>query len=165
MDFMDQVKQTAVNVAQTVAQKSNELVEISKIKYEVYDLNNDIKKLYLEIGKLVYEELRESTALTEDIQIKCEIIEAKKARIAALKTKENQMKKGITCPVCGRECGEEQNYCPHCGADLAVEAEVEVPHVVIREEKAEPAKAAEPMEAAEKAEPAETLDTDAEDKK
>ena len=35
MDFMDQVKQTAANVAQTVAQKSNELVEVSKIKYAV----------------------------------------------------------------------------------------------------------------------------------
>ena len=160
MDFMDQVKQTAANVAQTVALKSNELVEVSKIKYAVYDLNNDIKKLYTEIGKLVYEELRGSAALTEDMQIKCEIIEAKKAKIDALLAKEKQVRQEMTCPVCGRECGGHTNYCPHCGADLAVEVEVEVPHMVVREEKAQPAESPEKTEAAE---PAEAFRDQAED--
>lgn len=121
MDFMEQIKQTATDVAQSVAQKSNELVERSKIKYELHELTGDVKKLYEEIGKLVYEDLRTEALLTEDIQIKCEIIEAKLARIEVLRKKEKQLvKRGITCPSCGNECGEDVNFCPKCGAELAV---------------------------------------------
>lgn len=135
MDFIEQVKRTASGVAHTVAEKSGEIMEISKIKYAVYDLNNDIKKLYTEIGKLVYEELRGDQVLTEDMQIKCEIIEAKKAKIAALLAKEKKVRHGVTCPVCGQECENNTNFCSHCGAELAVKVEAEVPHVVIRDEK------------------------------
>lgn len=92
MDFLEQLKKTAADVAQMVAEKSNEVVEVSKIKYAIHDLSGDVKKLYLELGKLAYEELKESSALTDDMQIKCEIIEAKLAKIDALRKKEKQIK-------------------------------------------------------------------------
>lgn len=126
MEFLDQVKKTATDVAQKVAKKSNELVEVSKIKYEVYDLNADIKKLYTEIGKQVYNQMKNSEALPEEISMKCEIIEAKFAKIEALKRKEKDLKKQITCPVCQKECADTDEVCPYCGADLAVSVEVEV---------------------------------------
>lgn len=125
MDFMGQVEKT-VNL---VAKKANEVKEISKIKYSVYDLNNDVKKLYSEIGKSVFEELRESMALTEDIRMKCEILEAKLAKIEALKEKEKAVRsaKGmLRCAVCGEDCAEDLNFCPVCGASLAEEFEGEV---------------------------------------
>ncbi|MBQ2613863.1 MAG: hypothetical protein IJB80_00825 [Clostridia bacterium] len=125
MDFLDQVKKTAADVAQKVGQKSGELVEISKIKYEVYDLNSDIKKLYTEIGKNVYALMRRDE-LPEEVSMKCEIIEAKLAKIEALKRKEKNLKQQITCPVCHRECGKDDAVCPYCGADLAVEVDAEV---------------------------------------
>jgi len=126
MDFLNQVKKTAADVAQKVAQKSNELVEVSKIKYEIYDLNSDIKKLYTEIGKLVYAKLKDSDSLPEDVQMKCEIIEAKLASIEALKNKEKDLKQHMVCPVCKRECAETDDVCPYCGADLAVSVDAEI---------------------------------------
>lgn len=125
MDFLDQVKKTAADVAQKVSQKSGELVEISKIKYEVYDLNNDIKKLYTEIGKNVYALMRRDE-LPEEVGMKCEIIEAKLAKIEALKRKEKNLKQQMVCPVCNRECGKDDAVCPYCGAELAVEVDAEV---------------------------------------
>ena len=125
MEFLEQVKQTAAEVAQKVAQKSTELVEVSKIKYEIYDLNNDIKKLYSEIGKQVYA-VMESNDLPEEIAMKCEIIQAKLAKIDALKQKEKNLKHQATCPVCGRECTEDDNTCPYCGADMAVSVDAEI---------------------------------------
>lgn len=125
MEFLEQVKQTAADVAQKVAQKSTELVEISKIKYEIYDLNADIKKLYSEIGKQVYA-VMESSDLPEEIAMKCEIIQAKLAKIDALKQKEKNLKQQATCPVCGRECAETDSICPYCGADMAVSVDAEI---------------------------------------
>ena len=127
MDFFEQVKKTASDVAQVVTQKSNEVLEISKIKYAIHDLNSDIKKLYIELGKLTYEELKGNSALSDDMQIKCEIIDAKRAKIAALKKKEQQVRREITCPNCGRECGDADESCPYCGAKIAVEVDVEIP--------------------------------------
>ena len=129
MEFFDQVKKTATDVAQKVAKKSTELVEVSKVKYEIYDLNADIKKLYTEIGKQVYAQMKDSGVLSEDVQMKCEIIEAKAAKIEALKRKEKDLKKQITCPVCKRECTENVDVCPYCGADLAVSVDAEVVQV------------------------------------
>lgn len=125
MDFLEQLKKTAADVAQTVAEKSNEVVEVSKIKYAIHDLSGDVKKLYLELGKLAYEELKESSALTDDMQIKCEIIEAKLAKIDAMRKKEKQIKSVVTCPSCGRECGDSDEKCPYCGADIAVRVDAE----------------------------------------
>ncbi len=137
MDFMDQLKKTASDVVQTVAHKSNELLEISKIKYEVHDLSADIKKLYAEIGRLVYEEMKDGNSLPEDIQFKCEIVSAKKAKIAALRAREQQVKQGLTCPACGRECNEDDQQCPFCGSDLAEEVNAEVPYIRVRKDSTE----------------------------
>lgn len=136
MDFFEQVKNKTVDVAQTVAQKSGEVVEISKIKYAIFDLNNDIKKLYSEIGKLVYLEAGDSTEYSEGVLMKCEIIRAKKAKIASLNAKAERVKTGnsFTCPDCGRECGDADSACPYCGGDMTVEVVGEVPHITIEED-------------------------------
>lgn len=125
MDFLNQLKKNASEVAQTVAEKSSEVVEISKIKYAVHDLSKDVKKLYFELGKLTYSELKDSSELTEDMSIKCEIIEAKLAKIEALKKKEAQVRNSLTCPECGKECGKTDERCPYCGADIAVSVDAE----------------------------------------
>ncbi len=136
MEFFEQIKNKTVDVAQTVAQKSGEAVEISKIKYAIFDLNNDIKKLYSEIGKLVYTEVADSAEYSEGVLMKCEIIRAKKAKIEALKAKADRVKRGsaYTCPECGRECGEAESGCPYCGSDMTVEVVGEVPHIETEEE-------------------------------
>lgn len=125
MDFLNQLKKNASEVAQTVAEKSSEVVEISKIKYAVHDLSKDVKKLYFELGKLTYSELKDSSELTEDMSIKCEIIEAKLAKIETLKKKEAQVRNSLTCPECGKECGKTDERCPYCGADIAVSVDAE----------------------------------------
>lgn len=125
MEFMNHVEKTVARAAKA----ANELKEISKIKYSVYDLNQDVKKLYTEIGKSAYEQLKDSADLPEDIQIKFEILEAKLAKIASLRAKEAHVrnhKNGIYCPSCGRFCDVGLNYCPDCGTELAETVEGEV---------------------------------------
>ena len=131
MEFFEQIKNKTIDVAQTVFQKSNDAVEISKIKYAIFDLSNDIKKLYSEIGKRVYTEAADSAEYSEGVLMKCEIIRAKKAKIEALKAKVERVKKGstYTCPDCGRECGESESGCPYCGSDMTVEVMGEIPEI------------------------------------
>ncbi len=113
-----------------VTKKAGEVKEISKIKYQIFDLKGDVKKLYSEIGKLVYEEMGLSPALPDDVLMKCDILEAKLAKIAALQEKASKLSEkevDIVCPVCGNVCDVEEDACSACGASLIenVDAEVE----------------------------------------
>lgn len=129
MDFLEQVKNTAIDVAQAVAQKSTEVVELSKIKYAIFDLKADIKKLYTEVGHLVYREFEESSEYSSEVMEKCQVIKNKMAKIAALKAQAEAVKNGseFYCPECGRECGEKDEVCPFCGSDIAVDVIADVP--------------------------------------
>ncbi len=125
MDFMKKVE----DVMSVVAKKATEVKEISKIKYSVYDLKNDVRKLYLEIGKQAYQELKDNPAMSEGLQMKFQIVEAKLARIRTLEEKESKVRnmgEEIPCPVCGRICEIQEDFCSGCGASLVEEVETEV---------------------------------------
>ncbi len=132
---MEQLRKLASETAQTVAEKSTDLahavvrksgdiVEISKIKYGIFDLKKDVKKLYTQIGQEVYEQL-EPGGFPEEIRMKFEILDAKLAKIEALQEKAKNLSDAFACPECGRECGDEDEVCPYCGAELTVSMEAE----------------------------------------
>ncbi len=125
MEFLDQIKQTVTDAASSVAQKSSEMLEVSKIRYAMHDLKGDIKKLYTEIGRLCYDERANGIDHTEEITIKCDIVQVKKAKIDALQNKEKQIRQEMVCPICGKEVNKKTQYCTYCGSDLAVEVEAE----------------------------------------
>ncbi len=123
-EILANVKAVVSDTAQTVAKKSGELIDASKTKYAIFDLNNDIKKLYFEIGKLTYLSVEKDEDHTDSIKMKCEIISAKLARIEALKN--NSGNGGFKCPFCGKPSDSTMSFCPSCGADMTVDVECEV---------------------------------------
>ena len=101
MGFLDSLKANAnalkdkaTDLAQTGAAESKRLAEIAKLKSANLAEENAIKKAYIEIGKLYYEQM--AAAPGEDFAAACEKITAAKAnieanndRIAELKNKDD----------------------------------------------------------------------------
>ena len=101
MGFLDSLKANAnalkdkaTDLAQTGAAESKRLAEIAKLKSANLSEENAIKKAYIEIGKLYYEQM--AAAPGEDFAAACEKITAAKAnieanndRIAELKNKDD----------------------------------------------------------------------------
>ena len=88
------LKDKATDLAQTGAAESKRLTEIAKLKSANLSEENAIKKAYVEIGKLYYEQM--AAAPGEDFAAACEKITAAKAnieanndRIAELKNKDD----------------------------------------------------------------------------
>ena len=88
------LKDKATDLAQTGAAESKRLAEIAKLKSANLSEENAIKKAYIEIGKLYYEQM--AAAPGEDFAAACEKITAAKAnleanndRIAELKNKDD----------------------------------------------------------------------------
>ncbi len=112
-----------------VAKKAGEVKEVSKIRYQIFDLKGDVKKLYSEIGKQVYEEMGMSPALPDDVLMKCDILEAKLAKIEALREKASTIADkdvDIICSGCGAVCSVAEDSCPECGAPLFEEVDAEL---------------------------------------
>ena len=55
MDFFEKLKKTVVKVSKKAADKSTDLVEITKIKFALSEKEGEIDTLYKEIGKAVYD--------------------------------------------------------------------------------------------------------------
>ena len=87
MDFMENLKKAVTDTAQTAVKKTEKFVEDSKTKYSIYDLKNDIEKLYTEIGNEVYRSYKADENISEFIESKCAEIDSLNEKIEELKNK------------------------------------------------------------------------------
>ena len=150
MGALDRFMNRAKAGAQAAGQKAGEWMEIGKLSMALSDLNNDVERLYAEIGRMVYDAYKDKETSTEELNIKCEYIDEKLTEIAELRRKIAELKKVKQCPVCGESNPHENLYCAQCGAKLEEEEE---PHIVVDDfvvdEEQEEAPAAEAAEVTE----------------
>lgn len=89
MSFLKNLQEKAVNTAKVVGNKSQDLVEIGKLKLQITQLEGDIKKMKFDMGELVYDAFSKDTefpaeAVTKlggEISAKYAAIEETKAKI------------------------------------------------------------------------------------
>ncbi|HIV85864.1 MAG TPA: zinc ribbon domain-containing protein [Candidatus Monoglobus merdigallinarum] len=125
MDFLDNVKNVVGSAAQTVMKKSGEVVEYSKIKYAIFDINNTIKELSLEIGTAVYDSYEKDTPLDGSVKDKCAKIKELKEQLLGYVEQLESYKSMVRCVSCGKSVKNDCSYCPYCGSKLSVEADAE----------------------------------------
>jgi len=89
MSFLKNLSEKAVSTAKVVGNKSQEMVEIGKLKLHITQLEGDIKKFKYDMGELVYNAFaadtefpaEEVTKLGEEIRAKFAEIEETKVKI------------------------------------------------------------------------------------
>ncbi len=87
MKFVENLKKAAENTFHTVTKKTGEFVEDSKTKYSIFDLKNEIEKVYTEIGKEIYLASKEDRNVADFIENKCADIDKLNAEIEELQKK------------------------------------------------------------------------------
>lgn len=87
MKFVENLKKAAENTFHTVTKKTGEFVEDSKTKYSIFDLKNEIEKVYTEIGKEIYLASKEDRNVADFIENKCAEIDKLNAEIEELQKK------------------------------------------------------------------------------
>lgn len=87
MKFVENLKKAAEKTFSKVAIKTGEIVEDSKTKYSIFDLNNDIEKIYAELGKEIYRGYKADENVSEFIETKCAEIDKINAEVELLKQK------------------------------------------------------------------------------
>lgn len=88
MSFLKNLQEKAVSTAKVVGNKSQEMVEVGKLKLQITQLEGDIKKLKLDMGELVYNAFSKDTEFpAEEVTRIGGEISAKYAEIEETKVK------------------------------------------------------------------------------
>lgn len=90
MDFFERVGETITSKGKEVADKAKDVAEIANLRSQITACEDVIKKNYMEIGKLYYEQFKE--AEYNEFVEQCTAITNAKNGIEALETKIKEIK-------------------------------------------------------------------------
>ncbi len=114
MDFFNKAKEKIAKTSGDVAKKAKDLTGIAKLNSQISTNENTIKATYSEIGKYVYENLKDDAPA--EIAEKMVLIDNAVAEIERIKAEILKLKGSIKCEQCGAEVDAEAAFCPKCGA-------------------------------------------------
>lgn len=107
MEFFDKVKKVAADVAVASGKQGKKLYDVTKIKLEIAEKQNNVKALYKEIGFDAYKAYKANTDVVEYIKEKLMAIDAIEEEIAVLRKKADDIKNTQEVGVEDIACADE----------------------------------------------------------
>lgn len=115
MEWIEQVKDTVIKTASVAYEKSEQFVDAAKTRLAVANAESDNKKLYAELGAVLYEKYKAGEAIPAGLEELLEKLDVKQQEIAYLREKLAAARKSSICKSCGKEIPENAAFCPSCG--------------------------------------------------
>ena len=117
-DFLKNISKTFRETMGTVGKKTDECVEIQKIRNRQGQLESRIENNYQEIGRKIYCRFRNGEAFDEQLAELCREIMRMEKEVEACKEQVAEKKGQTICPSCGAGVPKEASFCMYCGAPL-----------------------------------------------
>ena len=122
MDFMKKITQISkkayegvTDTCKIVSDKTGDFVKETKDKFNISDKNDEIKELYLEIGKTVYDMYKNGEDVGDVFLKECKKIEKTLKEITQIQ-KNILYNKGLRdCQNCNETIPLDSKFCEHCG--------------------------------------------------
>jgi len=130
MSIFENLTKKVTETARAAAKKSNKLVEVTKLNMNIAAEEDKIRKLYGEIGKMVYETYENTGEVPDKFRELCERIKEHNDNICEMKQKILELKNIKYCPGCNAELERDVAFCPKCGT----KQEIPQPEVAEEEE-------------------------------
>lgn len=118
MATFDDVVDKAKDLAETVGKQTEKVVEISKLKLQVSQVNSDVKHAYEKLGSAIYNMKKANyedegliASVVEEIDGLMEERVRAEAKLATLKNM-------VICEACGAKNQQDAVYCTKCGSRL-----------------------------------------------
>ena len=107
-DFFGNLSKTLKKTVDTVGKKTDEFVEIQKIRTRQHALEDQIEKNYQDIGLIIYNRYLNGEAFDENLAGICKDITDLEKEIADCKEDVANKRGRIVCPACGLK--KKQRY-------------------------------------------------------
>ena len=110
------ILESVKDIINITAKKSAEIIEVTKIQYEINTKEDERNKIFTELGKKFYNSRQEGGSLSEEVN---ETLFSKirhiDAEIGTLKRKLAKIKEAVFCPSCGADNPKNSVFCSKCG--------------------------------------------------
>ena len=114
-DFFGNLSKTLKKTVDTVGKKTDEFVEIQKIRTRQHALEDQIEKNYQDIGQIIYNRYLNGEAFDENLAGICKDITDLEKEIADCKEDVANKRGRIVCPACGASVPKDAAFCMRCG--------------------------------------------------
>ena len=119
MSDFDNAMKKITDVLYSAARKSGEILENTKISYNISSEKDKISKLQAQIGAKLYKMYQDGESIPASILPDIESIKALEIKIADMEKNVSENKATKFCLECGAKLGLECVYCPKCGCKQA----------------------------------------------
>ena len=117
MNFFYKIGKKVSQTYDVTAEKTSRLAREAKFRMKINENKSDIKQLYKEIGKKVYEKhvREENIDIDKDLEEECTKIDVLSSEIETCLKSILELKERKQCPKCHYEIDLDAAYCPRCG--------------------------------------------------
>ena len=122
-DFFGNLSKTLKKTVDTVGKKTDEFVEIQKIRTRQHALEDQIEKNYQDIGQIIYNRYLNGEAFDENLAGICKDITDLEKEIADCREDVANKRGRIVCPACGASVPKDAAFCMRCGAAMPAKEE------------------------------------------
>lgn len=117
MDFLDKLNDVITSTGQDVAKKARDLADITSLNSQIKACNDNIDRLYREIGKQYFNEYKDKES--DELYLeKIQLIQSDFGRINDLSDEIARIKGNVKCKSCKAYVDAKAVFCPSCGEKL-----------------------------------------------
>ena len=119
MDFMDDLKDRATDVATATSKKVAEIYANTKLKLTISERKAQLRNLYRELGEIVYRaSIGDGDDVKDDIEDKISEITLAREILDEMQKSEMQSKNLKACPYCDAKVPQGAKFCSNCGNEM-----------------------------------------------
>ena len=117
MDFFNKLGKKVSETYDATAEKTSKLAKEAKLRMKINENKSDIKDIYREIGKKVYEKhvREENIDIKTELEEECTKIDVLSSEIETCLKSILELKQRKQCSKCHSEIDLDSAYCPRCG--------------------------------------------------
>jgi len=118
MDFFNRIGKKASETCKATTEITGKIAKEAKLKMKMNENKADIKELYNQIGKKIYERhvREESIDISQELEEELTQIDVLSAEIETCLKELLEMKEKKQCLSCHTEIDLTYNFCPNCGS-------------------------------------------------
>lgn len=128
-EFFDNLRQTITGTAEVVGKKTEDLLEIQKLRSRIRNAQRNVELDYKKLGEIIYQRYVSGEDLDEELTEVCGLIMDLQKQTASYKEELANRKGQTVCPACGSGNPRDAVFCMHCGTVIPkAEPETEDPY-------------------------------------
>ena len=120
MDFLQGISKAFTDTSNNVKKKALEAAELAKLRGQLSDLNQELERLYGQVGKAYYT-ARGSQESFDSADAFCDRITALRGEIAELQHTIDSKRSRTRCKNCGAVLSPQAKFCIECGEKVSPE--------------------------------------------